>query len=94
MARKLWAVATQSVNVSDQRGHRRPSEAIRGHQRPSEAIRGHQRPSEGIRGHQKPSEVIRGRPSNLKQPSIQLLVIDVTGAVDIKEVERALEVGL
>jgi len=50
MARKLWAVATQSVNVSDQRGLRRPSEGIRGHQRPSEIIRGHQRSSEA--GHQ------------------------------------------
>ena len=53
------AVATQSVNVSDQRGHQRPSEAIRGHQRPSEAIRDHQRvhqrPSEAISGHQWPA---------------------------------------
>ena len=46
------------------KGHQRPSEAIRGYQRPSEVIRRHQTP---IRRHQTPSETIRGQSNAIRR---------------------------
>ena len=63
---QLGFVEALCTSEDDQRGHQRPSEAIRSHQRPSKVIRGHQRSSEVIRGHQRPSEVIRGHQRSLE----------------------------